>query len=112
MKQTEQACMERSTMLCDLHTHSVFSDGTYTPRELIAEAKRLGLVIALTDHNTVDGLPDFLRAAEGKDIEIVLGNEFSADYNGTLALDINTSNLEHLDDSLWRTWKYAILLLP
>lgn len=39
--------------------------------------------MALTDHNTVDGLPDFISAASGKRIDIVLGTEFSVDYNGT-----------------------------
>ena len=82
MKQTEQACMERSTMLCDLHTHSVFSDGTYTPRELIAEAKRLGLVIALTDHNTAAGLPEFMEAAQEMGVTAVPGVEFSTEYKG------------------------------
>ena len=68
---------------CDLHTHSVFSDGTCTPAELIGEAVALGLsAIALTDHNTVDGLPEFLAAAEGKDILAIPGVEFSTDYNG------------------------------
>ena len=71
-------------MICDLHTHSVFSDGTYTPKMLIDEAIGRGIsAIALTDHNTVDGLPDFISAAEGKNIDIALGSEFSVDYNGT-----------------------------
>ena len=66
---------------CDLHTHSVFSDGTWTPAQLIEEAQRFGLgAIALTDHNTVAGLPDFLAAAQGKDVEAVPGIEFSTDY--------------------------------
>lgn len=70
-------------MLCDLHTHSVFSDGTYTPAALIDGAIGMGLsAIALTDHNTVDGLPDFISAARGKNIEIVPGVEFSVDHNG------------------------------
>lgn len=70
-------------MLCDLHTHSVFSDGTYTPAQLIDEALALGLgAIALCDHNTVAGLPEFLAAAEGKSLEAVPGCEFSTDYNG------------------------------
>ena len=70
--------------LCDLHTHSVYSDGTFTPAEIIDEAIKIGLsAVALTDHNTVDGLPDFISAANGKRIEIVPGAEFSADYNGT-----------------------------
>lgn len=71
-------------MFCDLHTHSVFSDGTFTPAELIDGALEAELsAIALTDHNTVEGLPDLLRAASGKPIEIVLGSEFSVDYNET-----------------------------
>lgn len=69
--------------VCDLHTHSVFSDGTYTPEELVDTAVECGLTaIALTDHNTVDGLPAFLAAAEGKPIEAVAGAEFSVDYDG------------------------------
>ena len=71
-------------MFCDLHTHSVFSDGTYTPAEIIEGAMSAGLsAIALTDHNTVDGLLDFVSAAHGKNIYIVPGAEFSVDYNGT-----------------------------
>lgn len=70
-------------MYCDLHTHSCFSDGTYSPAELIAEAARLGLTaIALTDHNTVAGLPDFLAAGQGSSVEAVPGCEFSTEYNG------------------------------
>lgn len=70
-------------MYCDLHTHSVFSDGTYTPAQLIAEAERIGLsAVALTDHNTVAGLPDFVAAGEGSSVKAVPGCEFSTDYNG------------------------------
>ena len=68
---------------CDLHTHSVFSDGTWTPSQIIEKAGSLGLSsVALCDHNTVRGLPDFLKAAEGRDIEAVCGCEFSVDYEG------------------------------
>ena len=70
-------------MTCDLHTHSIYSDGTWTPDALIDGAIEAGLsAIALTDHNTVDGLPSFISAARGKDIEIVTGTEFSVDYKG------------------------------
>ena len=73
--------MER---FCDLHTHSVYSDGTYTPAQLLAEAQQRNLsAIALTDHNTVAGLPDFLAAAEKYSVEAVPGVEFSTDSNGT-----------------------------
>jgi predicted metal-dependent phosphoesterase TrpH len=70
--------------LCDLHTHSVFSDGTYTPTQLLEAAECAGLsAIALCDHNTVDGLPEFLAAAQGKDLQAIAGAEFSVDYEGT-----------------------------
>ncbi len=70
-------------MICDLHTHSVFSDGTWTPQEVVDGAIAAGLsAVALTDHNTVDGLHNFINAARGKNIEIVTGTEFSVNYNG------------------------------
>ena len=68
---------------CDLHTHSSFSDGTCTPAELIRLAEEAGLgAVALCDHNTVAGLPDFLKAAEGSPVEAVPGIEFSTEYEG------------------------------
>lgn len=68
---------------CDLHTHSVFSDGTYSPDEIIRSAVDIGLsAVALCDHNTVDGLPSFIAAAEGKNITAISGAEFSVDYCG------------------------------
>ena len=69
-------------MLCDLHTHSIFSDGTSTPAELIDLAVEAGLgAIALTDHNTIEGLPEFMAAADKKNIDVVLGSEFSVTYD-------------------------------
>lgn len=69
---------------CDLHTHSTYSDGTLTPGELIALAEQTGLsAVALCDHNTVAGLPDFLAAAQNSPVTAVPGVEFSSDYEGT-----------------------------
>ncbi len=90
-------------MYCDLHTHSVFSDGTYTPAQLLEEAQERGLsAIALTDHNTVAGLPDFLEAAKGKKVEAVPGVEFSSDYEGTelhiLALYLKEEYFDQVTD--------------
>lgn len=71
-------------VLCDLHTHSTFSDGTDTPTALVALARERGLsAIALTDHNTVAGLPEFLEAAKGTSVRAIPGTEFSTDYRGT-----------------------------
>ena len=88
---------------CDLHTHSVFSDGTNTPQEIINLAINLGLsAVALCDHNTVDGLPDFLKAAENQNIQAIAGAEFSVDYNGTelhlLGLYISESQFDKITD--------------
>ena len=72
------------SVFCDLHNHSTYSDGTNTPTELVAIAEKAGLgAIALTDHNTVAGLPEFLAAAEGKSVRAIAGTEFSTDYKGT-----------------------------
>lgn len=69
--------------LCDLHTHSTFSDGTDTPSEIIVKAKKAGLsAVALCDHNTALGLPEFVSAAKGRNIEPVGGIEFSVEYSG------------------------------
>lgn len=69
---------------CDLHVHSNFSDGTCTPAELIRLAEAAGLsAVALCDHNTVAGLPDFLAAGQGSAVETVPGIEFSTEYRGT-----------------------------
>lgn len=68
---------------CDLHTHSLFSDGTCTPAEIIRLAEDAGLgAVALCDHNTVAGLPDFLEAAKESAVEAVPGIEFSTEYQG------------------------------
>jgi len=67
--------------MLDLHLHSTCSDGTFTPSELVAEALRQSLTaIALTDHDTVDGVAELTRAAEGTGLEAVAGIEISAEF--------------------------------
>ena len=67
--------------ICDLHTHSIYSDGTFTPEELIIESKKKGLsAIALTDHNNICGVEIFKSFAEKNGIEGIAGVEFSTDY--------------------------------
>ena len=66
---------------CDLHTHSIHSDGTWTPTQIIEEAEKIGLgAIALTDHNTVSGLAEFFKAAQGKKVQAIGGVELSTDF--------------------------------
>ena len=68
---------------CDLHLHSYYSDGTESPAFLVKKATELGFsVIALNDHNTVKGLPEFLSCAAEAKIDAIPGIEFSVDYKG------------------------------
>ncbi len=65
--------------LVDLHTHSTASDGTLTPTELVEHAREAGLAaIALTDHDTADGVAEAKAAGEQRGIEVVPGIEVSA----------------------------------
>ena len=67
----------------DLHAHSHFSDGTCSPTQVVALAAQAGLeAVALTDHNTVAGLPEFLRAGKEYGVTAVPGVEVSAGYRG------------------------------
>jgi len=66
----------------DLHLHSNFSDGTYTPEELAGHAKRCGLkAMALTDHDTMEGCPRLAAACQAQGIEFVPGTELTTEYN-------------------------------
>jgi hypothetical protein len=67
----------------DLHTHSTFSDGSMTPTELVAEAGATGLAaIALTDHDTCDGIGEFLAAGRASKVETLAGVEVSVESGG------------------------------
>jgi predicted metal-dependent phosphoesterase TrpH len=67
----------------DLHTHSTASDGTLPPAELMRAAAEAGLsAIALTDHDTLDGLPEARDEALRLGIELVPGCELSLEYGG------------------------------
>jgi 3',5'-nucleoside bisphosphate phosphatase len=67
----------------DLHAHTVFSDGTFTPSESVNLALERGLTtLAITDHDSTEGLPDAYGAADGTDLEIVPGTEFSTVWDG------------------------------
>lgn len=71
------------TQRIDLHTHTTFSDGTFTPEELVALARERGLtVLAVTDHDSTEALPRTFAAAEGAGPEIVPGVEFSTVRDG------------------------------
>jgi hypothetical protein len=65
-------------MAVDLHTHSSYSDGSDSPSHLVERAAALGLeALALTDHDTIDGVPEALAAGSAAGIEVVPGIEVS-----------------------------------
>lgn len=69
--------------MVDLHVHSNKSDGTFTPSELVTMAIKKNLTaLALTDHDTTDGLEELANAAAGKPLAVVPGIELSTEYEG------------------------------
>lgn len=76
--------MEQIEMYTDLHTHSMASDGTLKPEELVKYAKEAGLAsVALTDHDTVDGIEEFMDAGKRLKIETIPGIELASAYKNT-----------------------------
>ena len=65
----------------DLHLHTQFSDGTFTPEELVLQAQNKGLAcIALTDHDTVEGCSRAAAACAKVGMEFVSGTELTAEH--------------------------------
>src|SRR6266496_556579 len=70
-------------MFADLHLHTVFSDGTYTPEEMVFQASKHGLgALALTDHDTIEGCHRARAACEKANIEFIPGSELTAEQDG------------------------------
>ncbi|MCX6990726.1 MAG: PHP domain-containing protein [Chlamydiae bacterium] len=65
----------------DLHTHTMYSDGSFTPYELIDHAVEMGLnALSITDHDTVDAYAEAFPYAKSKGLILVSGVEFSSLY--------------------------------
>ncbi|HVU07705.1 MAG TPA: PHP domain-containing protein [Verrucomicrobiae bacterium] len=68
----------------DLHLHTNFSDGTFSPEELVLHAQKAGLsCIALTDHDTVEGCARAATAAANVKIEFISGTELTTEHDET-----------------------------
>ena len=78
----------------DLHAHTTASDGIYRPRELVHLAKEMGLsVIAVTDHDTVGGIPEALAAGIREHIGVIPGVEITVDDDLHQVFDIHLLGL-------------------
>jgi predicted metal-dependent phosphoesterase TrpH len=72
----------QESRFADLHLHTFFSDGTYSPEELVAQGERQELgVLALTDHDTVEGCPPTAKACAAAGIEFIAGTELTAEQD-------------------------------
>ncbi|HEU4563503.1 MAG TPA: PHP domain-containing protein [Gemmatimonadaceae bacterium] len=70
--------MPPDTRVADLHLHSTASDGSDTPATVVRRAKAAGFgVIALADHDTMDGVPEALAAAAAEGVELIPAVEYS-----------------------------------
>jgi predicted metal-dependent phosphoesterase TrpH len=81
----------------DLHSHSTASDGTLTPEQLVQRAYAAGVdVLALTDHDTLDGVSEARQAAAAEALTLVPGVEVSVSWNGItvhmLGLNVDPDN--------------------
>jgi predicted metal-dependent phosphoesterase TrpH len=66
-------------MLVDLHIHTIFSDGMYSPEEVVTLASRANIsIISITDHDTVEGIEPVLEAAKNLGLTVIPGVELSA----------------------------------
>lgn len=67
----------------DLHTHTTASDGLLSPRALVEEAARLGVaILAITDHDTTDGIEEALEVGKELRVEVIPGVEINTDVQG------------------------------
>jgi len=87
----------------DLHTHSTASDGTLPPEQVVEAAQRCGLkALALTDHDTIAGVPAARAAGERLGIRVISGVELSAfhDDHEVHLLALHLSQLDTLEKRL------------
>ncbi len=69
--------------MVDFHTHTNYSDGFYSPEKVISMAAAQGLkALAITDHDTMDGIPEAVTAGKRMGVEVVPGVEISAIFQG------------------------------
>lgn len=87
----------------DLHCHSIFSDGTFSPEEIMELAKETGLQgLSITDHDTVNAYERALPAAKEKNIHLISGIEFSTTHRGSsvhllgYSFDVNAPSIKEL----------------
>ena len=94
--------------LVDLHVHSNISDGTLSPKEVVKHASEMGVaVMALTDHDTIGGIAEALKAAAEYGVELIPGIEISAGFRDRdvhilgYFIDINNNEFLKVLETAW-----------
>ena len=99
---TAPNCSSRSRVFADLHVHTTLSDGRDSPQEVVKKALQMGLkAIAITDHDTVVGIKDVMRAADGTSLRIIPGIEMSTEGGRHLVglfIDTNCKEISEFSD--------------
>ena len=111
-------------MAGDLHTHTTFSDGSYSPEELVAAAKKISLhYLGITDHDTVDGVRQLYENGlyPGRGVNIIPGVELSANhptrdihivgYNVDIYNEALLEIIEKVIDARWERFSEIIRIL-
>jgi predicted metal-dependent phosphoesterase TrpH len=102
------------SLVYDLHAHSIASDGSLTPTDLVVRASAKGVdVLALTDHDVTDGLQEAHRAAQQQGIQLISGVEVSVTWNSAtvhivgLGIDADCGELQKGLQQLreFRAWR-------
>lgn len=111
-------------MAGDLHTHTNFSDGSYSPENLVAAAKKIGLhYLAITDHDTIDGVRYLYENGLYPDrgINIIPGVELSANhptrdihivgYNIDIYNEVLLEIIDKINEARWERFSEIIKIL-
>ena len=111
-------------MAGDLHTHTNFSDGSYSPEELVVAAKKIGLhYLGITDHDTVDGVRYLYENGlyPGRGVNIIPGVELSANhpehdihivgYNIDIYNEILLEMIDKITEARWERFSEIIRIL-
>lgn len=87
-------------MSADLHIHTIYSDGSYTPEEIVDKAKKAGFkTIAISDHDSLEGIKPAVKYAEDKELEVIPAIEFST-FRGKAEIHILGYFIDYEDKTL------------
>ncbi len=95
--------MQTTKKRIDLHVHSHYSDGTLSPRSIMELARKKDIAaVAITDHDTMEGIPEALAYGQEQNVEVISGVEISAQHNN-VSIHILGYGFDHQDPTLQKS---------